>query len=115
MGCEAHNINGKSYIGSAVDLSRRLSRYYQLSQLVKNNMVIYKAILKYGYSNFSLEILEYCNIEVLLEREQFYLDSFDPEYNIHPTAGSWLGAKHSVRKRRGATFPTLRVGKREKK
>lgn len=39
---------GKSYIGSAVDLSIRLSQYYQLSQLIKNNMIINRALLKGG-------------------------------------------------------------------
>jgi group I intron endonuclease len=53
-----HLKTGRSYIGSAIDLSRRLSKYYQLSQLIKDNMIIYKALLKHGYSAFSLEILE---------------------------------------------------------
>jgi uncharacterized ubiquitin-like protein YukD len=30
-------------------------------------MKIYKALLKYGYSNFKLEILEYCDLENLVE------------------------------------------------
>lgn len=35
-------------------------------------MNISKALLKYGYSNFSLEILEYCSIKQLLDREDYY-------------------------------------------
>jgi F-type H+-transporting ATPase subunit 8 len=42
---------GKCYVGSAADLSIRFSRYYQLSQLIKNNMIINKALLKYGYNS----------------------------------------------------------------
>jgi group I intron endonuclease len=59
-------------------------------------MYISRALLKYGYANFSLEILEYCNnkSEVVL-REQYYIDLLKPEYNILPTAGSLLGFKHS--------------------
>jgi len=34
---------------------------------------IYSALLKYGYSNFSLDILEYCEIDALIEREQYYI------------------------------------------
>jgi hypothetical protein len=52
-------------------------------------------LLKYGFSGFSLEILEYCDKEVLLEREQYYLDNLRPEYNIVKTAGSTLGYKHT--------------------
>jgi len=54
-----------------------------------------RALLKYGFSNFSLEILEYCNSEDLLKKEQYYLDTLKPEYNIAEIAGSTLGYKHS--------------------
>src|SRR5207248_3027116 len=33
--------------------------------------------------------------EILIEREQFYLDKFKPEYNILKVAGSSFGFKHS--------------------
>lgn len=58
-------------------------------------MIIYKALLKYGYAGFRLEILEYCSPEVLLQREQFYFDLFNPEFNILKVAGSPLGYRHS--------------------
>lgn len=35
---------------------------------------------------FRLEILEYCPISILLDREQFYIDNLNPEYNILKTA-----------------------------
>jgi group I intron endonuclease len=60
-----HITSGKSYIGSAVYLSNRLRNYYNVAYLeretTKNNSMIYKALLKYGYSSFKLDILEYCN------------------------------------------------------
>jgi len=59
-------------------------------------MAIYKAILKYGYANFKLEILEYCDISVLLLREQYFIDNLKPEYNILSKAGSNLGYKHTA-------------------
>jgi group I intron endonuclease len=58
-------------------------------------MTIYKALLKYGSSSFKLEILEYCDPNVVLDREQQYLDSLRPEYNILKVAGSLLGYKHT--------------------
>ena len=58
-------------------------------------MLIQKALLKYGYSNFKLEILEYCNKDEVLSREQYYLDLLKPEYNIYQKAGSPLGYKHT--------------------
>jgi group I intron endonuclease len=58
-------------------------------------MSIYKALLKYGYAAFRLEILEYCSADILIKREQFYLDIFKPKYNILRIAGSSLGFKHT--------------------
>jgi len=73
-------------------------------------MTINKALLKYGYSatvvgppwngggpqpNFKLEILEYCDSENVIEREQYYLDLLKPEYNILKMAGSCYGHRHT--------------------
>ena len=43
----------------------------------------------------TLKILEYCDKSVLLEREQYYLDSLNPPYNILKLAGSSSGFKLS--------------------
>jgi group I intron endonuclease len=50
--------------------------------------MIYKALVKYGYSSFKLEILENSEPNILIEREQYYLDLLNPEYNILVKAGS---------------------------
>src|SRR3979411_1791579 len=93
-------MSGKSYIGSAVILFRRLQDYFNMSYLVregkKNNSLIYKALLKHGYSRFKLDIIEYCDSAVLINREQYYLDTLNPEYNILKIAGSLAGFKHSA-------------------
>ena len=52
-------------------------------------------MLKYGYSNFQLEILEYSTKNKVLIKEQYYLDLLKSEYNILTTAGSSLGYRHS--------------------
>ncbi len=65
----------------------------------RNNSIIYRALLKYGYSKFRLEILEYLPVGVSLEKsniigkEQYYLNKFKPSYNICEEAGSSLGRK----------------------
>lgn len=60
-------------------------------------MAIYKAIAKYGYSNFKLEILEYSTSvpHECVKREQYYIDQLKPEYNILSSAYSSLGYKHT--------------------
>jgi group I intron endonuclease len=59
-------------------------------------MAICCALLKHGYSNFSLEILEYCEPEKLLIREKYYID-LGSDYNIikDPTLPPMSGRKHS--------------------
>jgi len=92
-----NNVNKKSYVGSSVNLGQRFSCYYNY-KFISNprfKMLIYKAILKYDYSNFTLEILEYCEPEKCIEREQYYIDLLQPEYNFLKTAGSLLGYKHT--------------------
>lgn len=94
-----NRITNDIYVGSSKNIGERLKNYYSVSYL-KNKLLlynsrIYKALLEYGYSNFDMEILEYCDIKSLLEREQYYIDLYKPEYNICKIAGSMLGFRHS--------------------
>lgn len=95
--CWTNLISGKTYVGSSVNLGRRIRYYYNYSSLTnpKNKMVINKALLSYGYSNFKLEVLEYCEPEKVISREQYYIDLLKPEYNLLKTAGSTWGYKHT--------------------
>lgn len=90
-----NNVNGNKYVGSSVSLSVRMYTYYSLRSLSKSNRLIDRALLKYGFSKFSLYILEYCTSENVIEREQYYLDAIKPEYNLVEKAGSTLGYKHT--------------------
>lgn len=90
--------SGKSYVGSSINLGIRLKNYFSYNYLTdpKRNTPIHKALLKYGYSGFKLEILEFCsNKNEVIAREQHYLDLLKPEYNILEKAGSSLGFVHS--------------------
>lgn len=108
--------NGNIYVGSSVNLAKRFTLYYSLTYLTKQakNSLICRALLKYGHSNFSLDILEYCDPKVLLEREQYYMDLLEPEYNILKKAGSSLGHKHTeetLAKLRGRVFSSETIEK----
>jgi group I intron endonuclease len=69
--------------------------YYSTANFLRNDYIIQKAIIKHGHNNFSLYILEYCEVQDLISREQYYMDMLSPQYNINPVAGSLLGFKHS--------------------
>ena len=96
--CWTHIESGKRYVGSSVDLYRRFMQYYNIKYIIRANKssMICRALLKYGYSNFKLEILEYCEPSVLIEIEQYYIDTLNPEYNILKVAGSLFGYKHTI-------------------
>lgn len=88
--------NENVYIGSSINLGRRFASYYSFKYIDRRQTsLICKALLKNGYSKFRLEVLEYCPVENVLEREQYYLDLLKPKYNILTTAGSSLGYKHT--------------------
>ena len=92
-----NKLNGKIYIGSSKNLAKRFSQYFNISYIstVKNKLTISRALIKYGYFNFSIEILEYCDPSMLLNREQHYIDELKPTYNIAKIAGSTLGVNKS--------------------
>ena len=70
-----NKINGKSYVGSSVNLSSRFSHYFSLDYLAKKtskyNSKIYNALLAYAYENFQVERLEVCTRSDLIKKEQF--------------------------------------------
>jgi hypothetical protein len=57
-----NSLNGKSYVGSSISLHRRIQEYFNpersLRELKRGESMFYKSLLKYGYLNFTLEILE---------------------------------------------------------
>ena len=96
--CWTNIESGKRYVGSSVDLYRRFMQYYNIKYITRasKSSLICRALLKYGYSKFKLDILEYCELSVLIEREQYYIDTLKPEYNILNVAGSLFGYKHTI-------------------
>jgi group I intron endonuclease len=100
-------VNGKVYVGSAVNIERRLYRHkYQLHNNKHDNEYLQRSWNKYGENIFAFEVLEFVkDAEVLLEREQYWLDLFksyvrENGYNICPKAGNSSGTRHSEETKR---------------
>lgn len=108
-----NKLNGKKYVGSSVDLRRRLLEYYNVNRILnEKGMPISVALLKYGYTNFSLTILEICDKDSLMSREKHFFEVYSPEYNILKTPGSpsrGSGWKHSE-----ATIENMRIAASKK-
>lgn len=91
-----NKLTNDAYIGQSVNLKNRFINYFNSSYLNnRGTLIINRALIKYGYSNFSLEILEYCDKADLTSREQYYIDKLNPKYNILKIAGSSSGYKHT--------------------
>jgi group I intron endonuclease len=91
--------NGKFYIGSSIDIKIRWNNHKnELKKGIHGNKKLQNACNKYGYNNFIFEILEECEKvkEIILEREQFYIDTLNPFFNICKVAGNCLGIKRNI-------------------
>ncbi len=88
--------NGKIYIGSSVKLKYRFySHNRELKLNSHRNKILQRIYNKYG-NVFKFEMIEYCKREKLIEREQYWMNKLNPEYNLLPVAGNNTGFKHSA-------------------
>lgn len=106
-----HSIKhpARHYVGSSVCFTLR--KKLHLSELLHNchhNAILQNHVNKYGISDLYFSFIEECSRSELITREQFYIDSIKPFFNINPTAGSRLGSKHSAATK-------LRIGKASKR
>jgi len=104
-------LNNKIYIGSSVLFEKR--KINHLNCLRKNkhvNIILQNSWNKYGEENFIFEILEEVfDKNILIEREQSYLDKLQPEFNICQKAFSWFGNKHTDKTKK--KMSDKRIGK----
>lgn len=91
--------NGKIYIGSTTNYPRRKKRHWDdLRHNKHHSLPLQRSWNKYGEGSFTISKIEkglFIDKETLLKREQFYMDTLLPEYNVCKKAGSQLGSKRS--------------------
>lgn len=94
-----NSVNGKVYIGSSTRLHLRGKEHFRnLVAGTHVNIKLQRAWLKYGEAAFTYEIVELVDVELLLEHEQYWIDTLNcisKGYNLAPTAGNTLGVKLS--------------------
>ena len=95
--CWLNKMNNKRYVGSTINLPRRLSDYYSFSPQYKGESMILAALQKYGLINFTLMviIIPESNKDSVIALEQYLMDILNPEYNILKVAGSTAGKVYS--------------------
>ena len=92
--------NCKCYVGQSTDIKRRFNQHKR-----KPPARMQEDFDLYGVDEFIFEILEECAPEELTAREDFYLDTLKPEYNIR-TKG------HSISDEAREKLRKLQTGKK---
>lgn len=85
-------LNGRCYIGSSGNVYRRWRLH--VSQLQKNkhhSIILQRHVKKYGINDLLFSIIEECDGRDLIIREQFYIDKYNPYFNVRKIADSNSG------------------------
>ena len=92
-----NKTDNKIYIGSAEDFSRRIYEHtYLLRKNKHHSPYLQHAWNKHGEDNFIFGLIEVVeDLSQLIKREQYYIDTLNPEYNMCPNAGSRRGIKQT--------------------
>lgn len=70
---------GNVYIGQAKNIYKRIQKY-KWASITMNQPIIYRSITKYGWENHNVEIIEYCKINELDNKEIYYKQQFIDEF-----------------------------------
>jgi group I intron endonuclease len=91
-----NSINNDFYIGSTRNVKKRYYTHLNHIRTNKNTCIkLIRAVNKYKEENFTFEIIEECDLNSILIREQYYIDTLNPKYNISKIAGSNFGIKRT--------------------
>ena len=90
--CLKNTIDERCYVGSAQKLNYRLWNHkHKLIKRTHANNILQNFVNKYGIDSIYFEILEPVEVGKLIEREQHYIDTLKPEFNILLKAGGNAG------------------------
>lgn len=96
-----NTINDKFYIGSSIHIGVRWKEHIKkLESNSHHSPYLQNAWNKYGGGCFEFSIVEYCDKDKTIEREQYYLDTLNPHYNMSKKAHAPVGVIVSEETRR---------------
>lgn len=91
--------NNKIYIGQTNNIKRRIEQYKYL--WCKKQPKLYNSLIKYGWENFILEIIEYVADEFADEYERFYIKKYNSvNAGLNHDSGGHYGKTHSKETRK---------------
>jgi len=72
------SINSKYYIGQAIDVDKRIKAHLnKLSANTHHSPYLQHSFNLYGKESLTFEVLEYCNIEELDDKEIYYISKYN--------------------------------------
>jgi group I intron endonuclease len=71
--CAIHRESGACYVGSSVNIGRRITQHIWGAKTGKHTAAFHVALNRHGLQAFDLEVLERCDRSQLLAREDFYI------------------------------------------
>lgn len=77
-------INGHCYIGQSRNIKKRWEEHRTRAFNIEDdgyNYPLYKSFRKYGLQNFSFEIIEQCSEKQLNEKENYWIQFYQANYN----------------------------------
>lgn len=96
-------VTGDFYIGSTINIDRRkLIHFCDLRHNRHHSPILQNSFNKHGENNIVFEVIETVDaidLQDILEREQFYIDTLHPRFNVCKIAGSPLGIRHTEQSR----------------
>ena len=69
------NPEGKIYIGKSKNIKKRFETYKLLN--CKKQPKLFRSLAKYGWVNHLFEIIEECPLNILTERETYYIEYYN--------------------------------------
>ena len=95
--------NGLIYIGCTINsLKHRFNEHLYRCFKTDYKSKLYNSMKKYGQENFTIELIEECDLNVIYETEKKYVEQYDSYNNgLNSTFGGegCLGYTHSPEKR----------------
>jgi group I intron endonuclease len=92
--------SGRVYIGQSINIPNRI-KDYKSKQKILSQTKLRNSFIKHGFENHLFDVLEYCDVEALSEREVFYINKYESFSNkdigLNLTVGGEgsRGFKHS--------------------
>lgn len=75
-----NKINKKMYVGQSKNIEQRLRDHKLVCR--EKNILLKRALQKYGVENFEYEVIEECELNELDEKEIYWIKKLEPEYNL---------------------------------